>query len=188
MIEDGRLTDSGLDDLARTLGITDRHLRRVFQQEFGVSPVEYAQTQRLLLAKRLLTDTNLPVIEVAMASGFASLRRFNDLFGTRYRMTPGDLRRGAVARAHGEGLVFTLAYRPPYDWEAMLDFLGRRAIDGVEAVERGRYWRSVCADGSSPRADHFGLLMPRHAQGRRRAMPDTFRVQWISSYVELHIT
>jgi len=143
MIEDGRLTDSGLDDLARTLGITDRHLRRVFQQEFGVSPVEYAQTQRLLLAKRLLTDTNLAVIDVAMASGFASLRRFNDLFRTRYRMTPGDLRRGAVARAHGEGLVFTLAYRPPYDWEAMLDFLGRRAIDGVEAVERGRYWRSV---------------------------------------------
>src|SRR5204863_1040733 len=143
LMEDGRLADASLAELAANLRVTDRHLRRVFQQEFGVSPVEYAQTQRLLLAKRLLTDTNLPVIEVAMASGFASLRRFNDLFRTRYRMTPGDLRRGAVARAHGEGLVFTLAYRPPYDWEAMLDFLGRRAIDGVEAVERGRYWRSV---------------------------------------------
>jgi len=143
LIEDGRLQDSGLDELARTLGITDRHLRRVFQNEFGVSPVEYAQTQRLLLAKRLLTDTNLPVIDVAMASGFASLRRFNDLFRTRYRMTPGDLRRGAITREPGDRLVFGLAFRPPYDWQAMLDFLARRAIDGVEAVERGRYWRSV---------------------------------------------
>ena len=143
LIEDGKLVDAGLDDLARTLGITDRHLRRVFQQEFGVSPVEYAQTQRLLLAKRLLTDTNLAVIDVAMASGFASLRRFNDLFRTRYRMTPGDLRRGAIARTPGERLVFGLAYRPPYDWEAMLDFLARRAIEGVEAVERGKYWRTV---------------------------------------------
>src|SRR5204862_2808775 len=104
---------------------------------------EYAQTQRLLLAKRLLTDTNLPVIDVAMSSGFASLRRFNDLFRTRYRMTPGDLRRGAITREPGDRLVFGLAFRPPYDWQAMLDFLARRAIAGVEAVERGKYWRSV---------------------------------------------
>src|SRR5689334_7237890 len=73
LIEDGRLAEASLADLAATLGVTDRHLRRVFQQEFGVSPVEYAQTQRLLLAKRLLTDTQFPVTEVALASGFASL-------------------------------------------------------------------------------------------------------------------
>ena len=95
MIEDGRLADANLESLAGVLGVTDRHLRRVFQQEFGVAPVEYAQTQRLLLAKRLLTDSDLPVIEVAMASGFASLRRFNHLFRTRYRLTPGQLRRKA---------------------------------------------------------------------------------------------
>src|ERR1700752_4987263 len=71
LIEDGRLADASLAELSRVLGVTDRHLRRVFQQEFGVSPVDYAQTQRLLLAKRLLTDSNLPVIDVAMASGFA---------------------------------------------------------------------------------------------------------------------
>src|SRR6185436_11980595 len=77
LMEDGRLQDASLAQLAATLRVTDRHLRRVFQQEFGVSPVDYAQTQRLLLAKRLLTDTQLPIIDVAMASGFASLRRFN---------------------------------------------------------------------------------------------------------------
>ncbi len=143
LIEDGRLEDASLADLASTLGVTDRHLRRVFQQEFGVSPVEYAQTQRLLLAKRLLTDTGLPVLEIAMASGFASLRRFNDLFRTRYRMTPGELRRASPARRPPGRLDFDLAYRPPYDWEAMLAFLGRRAIAGVEAVDGKRYRRTL---------------------------------------------
>jgi len=143
LIEDGRLgADSRLPDLAGALGVTDRHLRRVFGQEFGVSPVEYAQTQRLLLAKRLLTDTAMPVIDVALASGFASLRRFNHLFRTRYRMAPGDLRRAAPALAR-EALAFDLAFRPPYDWEAMLDFLARRAISGVESVEGRRYLRTV---------------------------------------------
>jgi AraC family transcriptional regulator of adaptative response / DNA-3-methyladenine glycosylase II len=143
LIEDGRLEEASLADLAARLEVTDRHLRRVFRQEFGVSPVAYAQTQRLLLAKRLLTDTALPVLDVAMASGFASLRRFNDLFRSRYRMTPGELRRAAPARADAARLAFDLAYRPPYDWEAMLAFLGRRAIAGVEAIAGRRYRRTV---------------------------------------------
>jgi AraC family transcriptional regulator, regulatory protein of adaptative response / DNA-3-methyladenine glycosylase II len=127
----------------------------VFQEEFGVAPVEYAQTQRLLLAKRLLTDTALPVIEVAMASGFASLRRFNDLFSTRYRMTPGELRRTAASATPASMLSFDLAYRPPYDWDAMLEFLGRRAIAGVEAIDRRTYLRTVrvCA-----REEHSGWI------------------------------
>ena len=143
LIEDGRLADARLPDLAATLGVTDRHLRRVFQLEFGVAPVEYAQTQRLLLAKRLLTDTDMAVLDVAMASGFASLRRFNDLFRTRYRMTPAELRRTAPVRGPGDRLTFDLAYRPPYDWDAMLAFLARRAIAGVEAVEGNAYLRTV---------------------------------------------
>ena len=143
LIEDGRLADARLPDIAGSLGVTDRHLRRVFQQEFGVAPVEYAQTQRLLLAKRLLTDTDMRVLDVAMASGFASLRRFNHLFRTRYRMTPEQLRRNAPARASNDRLEFELAYRPPYDWEAMLAFLQRRGIAGVEAVARNVYTRSV---------------------------------------------
>jgi AraC family transcriptional regulator of adaptative response / DNA-3-methyladenine glycosylase II len=142
-IEDDRLEDASLVDLAASLDVTDRHLRRVFQQEFGVSPVEYAQTQRLLLAKRLLTDTRLPVLDVAMASGFASLRRFNHLFRTRYRMTPSDLRRSAAAPEPAERLAFDLAYRPPYDWDGMLAFLERRAIADVEAVIGRSYMRTV---------------------------------------------
>ena len=143
LIEDGRLADSRLPDVAGALGVTDRHLRRVFQEEFGVSPIEYAQTQRLLLAKRLLTDTDMSVLDVAMASGFASLRRFNHLFRTRYRLTPAELRRRSPARAPGDRLAFDLAYRPPYDWEAMLAFLEYRAITGVEAIAKRAYVRSV---------------------------------------------
>src|SRR3954470_11658752 len=97
MMEDRALDDEGLDAVAARLGITDRHLRRAFGAEFGVSPVEFAQTQRLLLAKRLLTDTALPVTEVAFASGFGSVRRFNALFRERYRLAPGELRRGGAA-------------------------------------------------------------------------------------------
>jgi AraC family transcriptional regulator, regulatory protein of adaptative response / DNA-3-methyladenine glycosylase II len=145
MIEDGRLADASLESLAQALGVTDRHIRRVFQQEFGVSPVEYAQTQRLLLAKRLLTDSALPVIDVAMASGFASLRRFNDLFRTRYRMTPGELRRNASRGEPAERLVFEIAYRPPYDWEAILAFLARRAVAGVEVADARSYSRTLRA-------------------------------------------
>ena len=114
----------------------------MFGEEFGVSPVEYAQTQRLLLAKRLLTDTALPVIEVALASGFSSLRRFNHLFRSRYRMTPVALRHAAPASAR-DALAFDLAYRPPYDWDSMHDFLAKRAIAGVEAVEGRKYLRTV---------------------------------------------
>jgi AraC family transcriptional regulator, regulatory protein of adaptative response / DNA-3-methyladenine glycosylase II len=137
MIEDGALAVGGLPQIARQLGVTDRHLRRVFDAQFGVSPIDYAQTQRLLLAKRLLTDTALPVTDVALASGFSSLRRFNDCFVRRYRLAPTDLRRAARPAQAGDGgiLQFRLAYRPPLDWLWLTEFLGRRAIDGVERVE-----------------------------------------------------
>lgn len=141
LIEDRALDEEGLDAVAARLGITDRHLRRAFGAEFGVSPVQFAQTQRLLLAKRLLTDTSLPVTEVAFASGFGSLRRFNALFKQRYRLQPGRLRKHM--KSHGSGssdaLQFELSFRPPYDWPALSAFLGARAIAGVEAVEGGAY-------------------------------------------------
>ena len=153
LIEDRSLDGDGLDVVAARLGITDRHLRRAFGAEFGVSPVEFAQTQRLLLAKRLLTDTSLPVTEIAFASGFGSLRRFNALFKQRYRLQPGRLRRhmkinGAVS---SDALAFELSFRPPYDWKALSGFLGARAIEGVEAVEDGRYRRTarVTLDGKA---------------------------------------
>ncbi len=159
MMEDGTLDDDGLDTVAARLGITDRHLRRAFGAEFGVSPVEFAQTQRLLLAKRLLTDTALPVTEVAFASGFGSLRRFNALFKARYRLQPSQLRRpmnGAAGSAPVDALKFELSFRPPYDWPAVIAFLGMRAIVGVEAVERNRYRRTVrvAIDGK----EHHGWI------------------------------
>ncbi len=145
LIEDHALDAAGLDVIASRLGITDRHLRRAFGAEFGVSPVEFAQTQRLLLAKRLLTDTALPVTEVAFASGFGSLRRFNALFKQRYRLQPGQLRRHmhATTPAATDALNFELSFRPPYDWPAVSAFLGARAVAGVEAVEGACYRRTV---------------------------------------------
>lgn len=145
LIEDRTLDADGLEAVAARLGITDRHLRRAFGAEFGVSPVEFAQTQRLLLAKRLLTDTALPVTEIAFASGFGSLRRFNALFKQRYRLQPGRLRkhmRGAAVGA-ADTLNFELSFRPPYDWPAVSAFLGARAVAGVEALEDGVYRRTV---------------------------------------------
>ena len=142
MIEDGLLADAGVDALAARLGVTDRHLRRVFREELGVSPVQFVQTQRLLLAKRLLTDTALPVTEVALASGFGSLRRFNALFQARYRLRPSDLRKTAADASPG-ALEFSLGYRPPLDWDALLAFLARRTIAGVECVQDGIYLRSA---------------------------------------------
>jgi len=159
LIEDGQLADARLPDIAASLGVTDRHLRRVFQDEFGVSPVEYAQTQRLLLAKRLLTDTRLPVIDVAMSSGFASLRRFNDLFRKRYRMTPGELRKESGDQV-SHRFAFELAYRPPYDWEAMLAFLAKRAIAGVEAIEGNAYVRSVAVERKGRRYTGYISVAP----------------------------
>jgi len=143
LIENGVLDAGGIEHLSARVGVTSRHLRRIFDAEFGVSPIEYAQTQRLLLAKRLLTDTSLPVTEVALASGFASVRRFNALFKARYRMAPGRLREARSDRTLPATLAFELAYRPPYDWDAMLEFLGSRAIEGVETVTRDAYARSV---------------------------------------------
>jgi AraC family transcriptional regulator, regulatory protein of adaptative response / DNA-3-methyladenine glycosylase II len=142
LIEDGTLNDAGVEGLASRLGISERHVRRAFGAEFGVSPVAFAQTQRLLLAKRLLTDTQLAVTEVALASGFGSLRRFNALFKERYRLNPKQLRKAAPQTA-ADVLRFELSFRPPYDWPALLAFLGARAVPGVEAVQGLVYRRTV---------------------------------------------
>jgi AraC family transcriptional regulator, regulatory protein of adaptative response / DNA-3-methyladenine glycosylase II len=143
LIEQGGVNEDGIEAAAGRLGVTDRHLRRAFQSEFGVSPVAFAQTQRLLLAKQLLTDTRMPVTEVAFASGFGSVRRFNALFRERYRLRPRELRKASLPAAHGDALAFELGYRPPYDWRAIAGFLGARAIAGVEACDGTAYRRSA---------------------------------------------
>ncbi|WP_137937692.1 DNA-3-methyladenine glycosylase 2 family protein [Chitinivorax sp. B] len=164
LIEDGLLQETSLETLAKQLGVTDRHLRRVFAAEFGVSPVAYAQTQRLLLAKRLLTDTRLPFADVAFAAGFRSVRRFNALFAERYRLQPGALRRSQADAQTDDALCFELAYRPPYAWEAMLIFLAGRAIDGVEQIMHGEYRRAVRVTHHGH--EHFGWLTVSHLPHR----------------------
>ncbi len=124
--------------LALRLGISDRHLRRIFEAQMGVSPLQYLQTRRLLSAKQLLTDTSLAVARVAELSGFASVRRFNTAFVTHYGLNPTQLRHtpeSQHAPASKEGIHVRLSYRPPYDVAAMLHFLATRQITGLEVVD-----------------------------------------------------
>ena len=164
LIEDGTLEHGGIEALAARIGITSRHLRRVFDAEFGASPIDYAQTYRLLLAKRLLTDTSLPIIDVALASGFGSVRRFNALIRTRYRMPPSRLRRDAAPASLPHAMRFELAYRPPYDWEMLLAFLGARAIAGVEGVDPRGYHRTLAVANRAGR--NTGWISVNHAPRR----------------------
>ena len=143
-IEAGALNDGGnLEELAASLGLSSRQLRRAVRKELGVSPIELAQTNRLLLAKRLIGETPLPMTQVAFAAGFESVRRFNALFRSHYRLSPSELRRSTVAPGPKDALRLTLAYRPPYEWDALLSFLAARAIPGVECVAGSTYHRTV---------------------------------------------
>ena len=147
-LEEGQLDGGGgLEEIAEQFELSSRQIRRIVQSELGVPPMQLLLTRRLLLAKQLLTETQLAITEVAFASGFSSLRRFNDAFSGRYGMPPTRLRRTAVdgAAAIGDGGTSTLllAYRPPYDWPAMLSFLSARALVGIEHVTTASYARTV---------------------------------------------
>lgn len=174
LIEDGFLTDTRLHDLALRLTVSDRHLRRVFTDVFGVTPVAYGQTQRLLLAKRLLTDTAMPIADIAMAAGFGSLRRFNSLFQTRYRSKPSAMRK-FTQKDSTEMLVFELAYRPPYAWSEQIDFLSHRAIAGVEAVVSDSYYRTVVLP------DRWGAVQQGWLAVSQRSEKAVLRVQLSAS-------
>lgn len=139
-IEEHALSNGKLGDLAASLGVSERHLRRVTEAELGVSPVELAQTQRLLLAKRLLGETSLNLTEIAFASGFGSVRRFNALFKSRYGLSPRNLRGSPRA---ADAMRCQLDFRPPLAWESLLAYLRLRAIPGVEFVDGTHYRRTV---------------------------------------------
>jgi AraC family transcriptional regulator of adaptative response / DNA-3-methyladenine glycosylase II len=133
----------GAAQIAARLGVSDRHLRRIFEAQFGVSPLQYLQTRRLLAAKQLIADTRLPMTQVALASGFASVRRFNAAFLEHYGLNPSALRRaGAAEGGDGRAIEVRLGFRPPYDVPAMLGFFARRALQGVEVA--------AAADGTLP--------------------------------------
>lgn len=143
-IEAGALNNGGnLEDLATRLGLSSRQLRRAMRAELGVSPVQLAQTTRLLLAKRLIAETQLPMIQVALAAGFDSVRRFNALFQSHYRLSPSSLRRATTPTVTADRLRLLLAYRPPLAWDALLKFLAARAIPGIECVSDNTYHRTV---------------------------------------------
>lgn len=144
LIAEGALDEDSVTRLADRLGVGDRHLRRLFLDQVGATPVAVAQTRRILFAKKLLTETALPITDVAFAAGFASLRRFNDAMHTTYGQPPRQLRK-TTAEAPDGPLTLKLAYRPPYDWTAMINFLKPRAIPGVERVAEDCYQRSVRA-------------------------------------------
>ena len=192
----GQAAQDGLDlalpSLAAKLGVTDRHLRRIFNQVHGVAPLAYLSTQRLLLAKQLLTDTALPVTEVALATGYASLRRFNAAFVERYRMSPSALRKARPDAAAGAGAqpvrnptsgpasdaagssrtnpasaqapVLRLAWRPPYDLDGVLGFFARRAVPGVEWVDGLVLRRTLALQQRGQR--HTGWLAARFVPER----------------------
>lgn len=149
LIGEGALDGEGVERLAERLGVTGRHLRRLFRRHLGATPLEIALTRRVHFAKRLLDETALGLDQVAFASGFGSLRRFNGQIRRTFRRTPTELRRLARRRIASEPECYRLrlSYRPPYDWEATMSFLGARATPGVEWVDESRYRRTIAIDG-----------------------------------------
>ncbi|HXV00448.1 MAG TPA: Ada metal-binding domain-containing protein, partial [Caulobacteraceae bacterium] len=143
LIDQGALDECDVDSLAGRLGVGERQLRRLFMKHLGASPISVAQTRRVLIAKQLIHETDLPMAQVALAAGFGSVRRFNECFRALFGRGPLELRRGlGRSEPAGAGITLSLGYRPPYDWDALLGFLAARAIPGVEKVADGVYRRT----------------------------------------------
>ncbi len=149
LIGESGLEDGGVESLADRLGVGSRHLRRLFVRHLGATPIAVAQTRRLHFAKKLIDETKLPMNQIAVASGFGCVRRFNAAIHKVYHRTPTQIRRlvHQSAMQPGNQYLFHLHFRPPYHWQGMLDFLGPRAIPGVELVEGSTYRRTIAANG-----------------------------------------
>jgi AraC family transcriptional regulator of adaptative response / DNA-3-methyladenine glycosylase II len=147
LIGESGLEDGGVESLAERLGVGSRHLRRLFVRHLGATPIAVAQTRRLHFAKKLIDETTLPMHQIALASGFGSVRRFNAGIHKVYHRTPTQIRRLAHQKGKqpGNQYLFRLHFRPPYHWQAMLDFLAPRATPGVEVVDNSTYRRSITA-------------------------------------------
>jgi AraC family transcriptional regulator of adaptative response / DNA-3-methyladenine glycosylase II len=169
LIETGGLDETDVEGLANRLGVGARQLRRLFRQHVGASPVAVAQTRRVLLAKQLIHETSLPMAEVALASGFNSVRRFNETFLQLFGRSPATLRRARDKTRRGAGaLSVHLAYRPPYDWDAILSFLAVRAIPGVEIVSDNIYRRTIAI------GDNAGVIRVAPADRNRLSVSVRF--------------
>lgn len=182
LIADGALDNgASVDALAARLGVGERQLRRLFKMHLGASPIAVAQTRRVLFAKQLIHDTPMRMTDVALASGFGSLRRFNDTFRTLYRRSPSNLRRdraSVVSAGEPAGITLLLGYRPPYDWRGIVDFLGARAIPGVELVEAERYLRTIGLGGRQ------GTIEVRPA-AERNALALTIRFPDVKAFASI---
>ena len=160
MIDEGALENSNVDALAERLGIGSRHLRRLFWQHLGATPIAVAQAQRLLSAKKLIDETTLPLTTIAIASRYGSIRRFNAAFRSTYGRSPRELRRENKHVSNSGPCTLQLRFRPPYDYDSLLHFLAKRAIAGVECVHGDTYRRTFLLDGQPgwleirPQASH----------------------------------
>jgi AraC family transcriptional regulator, regulatory protein of adaptative response / DNA-3-methyladenine glycosylase II len=158
--------DDDVEALADRLGVGARHLRRLFAQHVGAPPVAVAQAQRVLFAKRLIAETAMSMAEVALASGFGSVRRFNHVMGKTFGRPPRELRRARAGAPADGGIALRLAHTIPYHWPAMLSFLGARAIPGVEEVEGEEYRRAFALDGA------VGSIAVRPVAGRSELLAE----------------
>ena len=157
LISEGALDGDGtVEDLAGRLGVGSRHLSRLFRKHLGAPPRAVAATRRLLFAKKLINETDLPLAQIALSSGFRSIRRFNAAFLGSYGCAPGALRRSATRRKTGGGgidFVLRLPYRPPFDWPSIADYFALRATPEVESVDREAYRRTILLDGRAGQID-----------------------------------
>jgi len=147
LIEDGALDDDHGETFAARVGLGERQLRRLFRRHLGVSPAEIARVRRAHFAKTLIDGSDLPMSEVALGAGFRSIRQFNHAIHRTFGRSPRELRRLRPSLPHEASLVVRLAYRPPFDWRTLVDFLRRRATPGVESVEGETYRRTFASDG-----------------------------------------
>ncbi len=159
-IDEGALNRGSIEELASELGVGARHLRRTMRDELGVGPMELGLSRRIALARELLLGTSLPVTEVAFASGFSSVRRFNDAYRRSQGMTPSDVRRPGGSDPAGNVLRVVLDVRPPFDASLAFAFLRARAVRGSEAFSGDTYSRAVSMNGAS------GIVTVRAAKGR----------------------
>lgn len=162
LIAEGALDDGNIEQLSERLGVTSRHLRRLFHRHLGASPLAVAHTQRLHFAKNLIDQTSLPMSDISAVAGFGSVRRFNDTFRKTYGRTPRELRRARPPSVSRSALSVQLPYRQPFDWSRVLSFFAARATPGVEQVQDGRYLRSVRA------GDATGIVDVRDSGGQLR--------------------
>ena len=144
LLEENIVDEGNIEEIADILQVSSRHLRRVFKKEYSVTPIEYLQTSRLLLAKKLLTDTSISILDVAMASGFGSLRRFNDVFKKQYNLAPSHFRKEVKhPNSKNTDITIKIGYHLPYRYNDILEFLKSRAIYGIEKIEEGKYYRTI---------------------------------------------